>query len=579
MREMIIPEMKEEYTMNDFNIRSNVISEEEFRRRVEFVFRDVAKALSRTLGPFGKTSMLEKGGDMHITKDGWQVLKRYAYEDPILSNILSLLVKIASQVVVRVGDGTTTSIVSANQLLEHISSVDKIDEIRSKDFLDSLNRLVDYICKIIQQNAIQIDKDGDLSEIFDLAMVSTNGEVDIANMIQTIYKETSNPTIEFTKSKSNLTTYEIVDGYKMQFMEYIDRIFINNDDGTADIKNPFVLMFDHKIEADYYEKIIMPVLGYVSAQEGDRQVVVIAPYYDTYLLQKFRRLLNTEYKATHRTTAVYVRASLMNNHFHDLYQDFGALLGCNIINESIAYDIVNGELEFCPDEYLGTVKQMVIGEHSTYARGFCNTNEGLLKLLTDDANAKYKEATTNSEMGSLISEDAINAKQRVAKLKCKMGTIKVGGVTELAKQANYDLVEDAIKACESSYLHGYVPGQTIAIQTAIEELRKSEPSETMSLLLDAISEAFVGVTRVLLNNKFITKANPEGISKEQVREIVKHCVENQEVVDVINSEIDNIVFTQAVCNSCKTDIEILRATAGIIGLLLSSNQYIAIRGV
>ena len=30
-------------------------------------------------------------------------------------------------------------------------------------------------------------------------------------------------------------------------------------------------------------------------------------------------------------------------------------------------------------------------------------------------------------------------------------------------------------------------------------------------------------------------------------------------------------------NSCKTDIEVLRASAGIIGLLLSSNQYIAIK--
>lgn len=579
MRETITMKEEKEFTMEDFNIRSNVVSEEEFRRRVEFVFRDVAKSLSRTLGPYGKTSMLEKGGDMHITKDGWQVLKRFAYEDPILSNILSLLVKIASQVVIKVGDGTTTSVVSANQLLEHVSSVEKMSEIRSKDFLDSLNRLVDYICKIIQQNAIQIDKDGDLHEIFDLAMVSTNGEIDIADMIQTIYKETSNPAIEFTKSKSTLTTYEIVDGYKMQFMEYIDRIFINNDDGTADIKNPFVLMFDHKIEADYYEKIIAPVLGYVTSQEGDRQVVIIAPYYDTYLLQKFRRILNTEYKATNRTTAVYARASLMNNHFHDLYQDFSALLGCNIINESIAYDIVNGELDFFPEEYLGTVKQMVIGEHSTYATGFCNINEGHLKLLTDDANAKYKEATSNSEMGSIISEDAINAKQRVAKLRCKMGTIKVGGVTELAKQANYDLVEDAIKACESSYLHGYVPGQTIAIQTAIQELRKSKPSETMSLLLDAISDAFIGVTRVLLNNKFITKANPDGISKERVKELVDICVKEQVVIDVINSELDKIVFTSSVCNSCRTDIEILRATAGIIGLLLSSNQYIAIRGV
>lgn len=50
-----------------------------------------------------------------------------------------------------------------------------------------------------------------------------------------------------------------------------------------------------------------------------------------------------------------------------------------------------------------------------------------------------------------------------------MGVINVGGFTELEKSANYDLVEDAVKACESAYLYGYVPGQSISIRTAIKK--------------------------------------------------------------------------------------------------------------
>ena len=52
-------------------------------------------------------------------------------------------------------------------------------------------------------------------------------------------------------------------------------------------------------------------------------------------------------------------------------------------------------------------------------------------------------------------------------------------------------------------------------------------------------------------------------------------------------DIDELVVPEAVIrelhlddtiiNSCKTDIEVLRATAGIVGLLLSSNQYVAVR--
>ena len=66
-----------------------------------------------------------------------------------------------------------------------------------------------------------------------------------------------------------------------------------------------------------------------------------------------------------------------------------------------------------------------------------------------------------------------NAKQRLSKMRCKMGVINVGGFTELEKSANYDLVEDAVKACESAYLYGYVPGQSISIRTAIKKIMEN----------------------------------------------------------------------------------------------------------
>ena len=41
--------------------------------------------------------------------------------------------------------------------------------------------------------------------------------------------------------------------------------------------------------------------------------------------------------------------------------------------------------------------------------------------------------------------------------------------------------------------------------------------------------------------------------------------------------IQELFLNSNIINSCKTDIEVLKATAGIIGLLLSSNQYVAVR--
>ena len=597
------------------NLTNNVIDEEEYKLRINVLFEDVSNKLSKTLGPYGATTVLDKVGDVMLSKDGWQVLKKLAYMDEVQNTLLGLLVKIAHQVVMRVGDGSTTSIVGANQLLKQIDVISKENNLRPKQLLDTLEYIVEDVCCMIQRNAIPIDKDGDLNEIYNLALVSTNGDREIAEMIRTIYLETGNPAIEFNKSKSSITTYEVLKGYKLQFMTYIDRIFINNDNGTCNIKNPKVLMINHKLEGDYFEKIIQPTIR-EACGDGQR-LVVIAPYYDSFLLQKFSRDLALEFKATKTSNVVYTRASLMDDHRTDLFNDFAALCGCTIINENTAYEILKGELEYDPKEFLGQVEEMDIGEQSTFAKGFNHKNEGMLEILEKDAMSKYQELHEANETASIITEALVHAKQRMSKLKCNMGIINVGGSTELAKIANYDLVEDAVKACESAYLYGVTPGQTIGIQTAITDLARSGQYNELELqFLFAISAAYRDVTKILLENKFkeeipevimdnlvelsvkkqavidlevtdievireqhevVKYRKPENVFEKLLLYVGMYDVEVKSVEEERRIELRAVDFKNDIINSCKTDIEVLRATSGIIGLLLSSNQYVAVR--
>lgn len=597
------------------NMNNNVITEEEYRLRINLLFEDVSNTLSKTLGPYGATSVLDKVGDVMLSKDGWQVLKKLAYMDEVQNTLLGLIVKIAHQVVMRVGDGSTTSVVGANQLLKQLDDIAKKTNLRPKQLLDTLEEVVGDICDKIQEIAVPINKEGNLDEIYKLALVSTNGDHNIAEMIRTIYLETGNPAIEFNKSKSNFTTYEVLKGYKLQFMTYIDRIFVNNDNGTCNVKKPIILMFNHKLEQDYFESIIQPAIK-VAINKGKR-LVVVAPYYDSFLLQRFARDLSLEFKATKSSTVVYTKASLMDDHRADLFNDFAALCGCTIVNESTALDVLKGELEFKAEDYLGEVEELDIGEQSTFATGFIKKDEGMLEILEKDAISKYQDLHQAAENSSTITEALVNAKQRMSKLKGNMGIINVGGSTELAKLANYDLVEDAVKACESAYLFGVTPGQTIGIQTAISELRFECVDEIKLLFLEAISNAYKGVTKILLENKFkeqiphyiMNKLVYESVARQAVIDIEKTEIEFVELLGADDlslidgnllqrllykvekffgiKDIDSIVkpeahikelaFDDSIINSCKTDIEVLRATAGIVGLLLSSNQYVAVR--
>ena len=558
--------------------RWNVIPRDEFRELVRGVFNNAAYILQNTLGPFGATTFIEEYGTNHVTKDGWQLLKYINPENPTDRAILKLLKSIAHQVVVKVGDGSTTSIVASAELLRVIEQSGLLENISPRDLLNKINQTVDEITKEIKKNATEINKDGDLEEIRHLAYISTNGDNNIAEMIQKIYQETGNPAISFATSKTNQTKLEILNGYKIDFVTYIDRMFINTDDGLSVQHNPMILTFNHRIDEDYYNKIIAPLTNIATA--NGRKLVVIAPAYTNKLMEKLSVILYSQYNTTKTTESVFLRASLINNNSYDLYNDFAALCGSMVINDTLVKETL--ELESSEEiiekamSWVGSVEKMEVAEKYTFISGFTNKDDEMLDLLTKDAINKYETILSNTLEFETLTVDLIQAKDRVSKLKCKMGYIHVGGNSEIAKKANYDLVEDAVKACESAYKYGYNNGQNLAIIKAslnilkemgeVDENNKDEMIKRV--ICNSIVDAFTGVILRIFANKY------SRITQDDVKEIlnrIKKCIDDNTAYDLYEEK-----YSTEIINSCMTDIEILKSVSSMVALLLSSNQMVSI---
>ncbi|WP_171567755.1 hypothetical protein, partial [Brevibacillus sp. MCWH] len=150
-----------------------------------------------------------------------------------------------------------------------------------------------------------------------------NGDEQVSKIIQTIYKETLNPSIEFVKSKSARTTYEIIDGYQAN-ITYLDAIYANTDDGICNIQKPLILMFDHKLDKETHFNNIISKAIEVSMETG-RRLVVIAPHYDRYFLDFIANQANIEFRSRGLTQVVYTRVSLMNNLFQEQFNDFSIM--------------------------------------------------------------------------------------------------------------------------------------------------------------------------------------------------------------------------------------------------------------
>ena len=76
--------------------------------------RTIAEIVRTTLGPLGMSKMLVSGtGDVVITSDGATMLKEFDIQHPAAK----MLVEVAKSQDNEVGDGTTTAVVLAGELL------------------------------------------------------------------------------------------------------------------------------------------------------------------------------------------------------------------------------------------------------------------------------------------------------------------------------------------------------------------------------------------------------------------------------------------------------------------------------
>lgn len=585
----------------NFNEKWNVVTEDEFKPALRGVFSNVAGALKHTLGPYGATTIIEQFGEVHITKDGWTVLKNIRFEDATLNNFLDLLRRVSAQVVYQVGDGSTSAIIAANELLTQFDKNEKLKDLRPKELLSSVSECVDLICDMIRSRAIQINKDNidDVcAAVNKIAYISTNGDAEIASIISDIYRETSNPVIEYVQSKSHETTFEIINGYTGN-ITYVDNIFATQDDGLCTIDNgAYVIMFDYKIDLDNDMKLIAAARQ--KAIERGKKLVVIAPAYDTFLLNYLKGEIRREYQANGRLGIVYCTTSIISKMSANLYNDFSIICGATIISETQVANDLLGETRSdnttaTPEtigDYIGYADKWAIGPKTTLIQGFPQRNEAMYKKIKLDAELSYAKAREKMEKVDIGDISAMEHKLRLSKLNCSMGIIRVGGKSTLEKKATYDLVDDAVRACESAYTYGYNVGGNVAIITAANELYKhcaksSEYGRSNEFVFEdqrwvfdrysgqifkCILDAFKNTLACVIGNKYNSVTDSEKICAI-IDEVIRNNTDGVQVCYDLTTD----GLTPDIINSCKTDIEILRGALSIVNLINTSNQYISIQ--
>ena len=205
-----------------------------------------ADVVKTTLGTKGRTVLIQEkyGLGFNITKDGVTVANSISFDEEYLNIGSDFIKNAAKKTVDEAGDGTSTTSILTQSMCNNIFKELELGKNQNeliKDLKEDLEMVVNYI----KDKSKKIENTEDIKNI---ALVSSNNDLEIANNIKDIYDNTNfNVVIDVVESENDLTNYEIVNGFTIYETGYSSRQFINNfDKGRVEYSNPRIYINNGK---------------------------------------------------------------------------------------------------------------------------------------------------------------------------------------------------------------------------------------------------------------------------------------------------------------------------------------------
>ena len=186
----------------------------------------LAKTVGSTLGPGGRNVIFENLGFPMVTKDGVTVARQIELRDK-MQNIGAQMVKqVANKTCEDAGDGTTTSTILANAIVQEglkvlSTGVNPISVQRG------INKSIEEVIKYIESE-IKQDVEEDSEKIRQIAEVSANWDTELGHVVADAIIEVGlDGGIRLAEDRGYETKYTIVDGLQFE-RGYVAAQFVNN---------------------------------------------------------------------------------------------------------------------------------------------------------------------------------------------------------------------------------------------------------------------------------------------------------------------------------------------------------------
>ncbi|XP_022142647.1 chaperonin 60 subunit alpha 2, chloroplastic isoform X4 [Momordica charantia] len=398
------------YARNPWNLRNFVVRAgpkrisfgRECRGALLAGIDKLADAVSITLGPKGRNVILSEQGTLKVVNDGVTIAKAIELSDAIENAGVVLIQEVASKMNDLAGDGTTTAIILAREMVKSglLAISFGADPVSLKKGID---KTVKELIKVLKKKSTPVQGKDDIKAV---AMISSGNDEYVGNLIaEAIEKIGPDGVISIESSKSSETSVIIEEGMKIDKGYMSPQFITNQDKSIVEFDNAKVLVTDQRISTvkeivPLLEKTVqlsLPLL--IIAEDISRQVL------ETLVLNKVQGLVNV----------AVVKCPGLGERKKALLQDIALMTGADFLSGDLGLD-----LESATSDQLGIARKIVITCNSTTIVADPSTKAEIQARISQIK--KDLVETDNSNLSRKLSE-------RIAKLSGGVAVIKLGGST------------------------------------------------------------------------------------------------------------------------------------------------------
>lgn len=508
----------------------------------------VANPVKVTLGAKGLNVMCVRDLLLPIvTKDGVSVAKEVESNNPIISAGVSLIKQVSSQTNDLAGDGTTSSVVLAQAI---VNEADKVlnEGTNAISLKRGLDLALDFSLKHLQKLK---NKSSSLKTLKNIANISTNGDKEIADLVLgAVNKVGKTGTIRVEETDDLVSSVFVADGYELD-VPYALAEFINDREKfEAVFEDMNVLIYQgHLKEASQLNQAIR--LSTLPSQQEDKDgefqgLLVICDNISGHVQKE---ILEWSYRGFN---LMNLRSPSFGGRKNETLKDIAALIGAKVYSEDLG-----DNLDEVTAEGLGHIDKVISDANKSILIGG-KGNEKEIKERT----AIVKEQIKNITGGKTETEFV---KERYSKLTKGVAVIKVGGYSTPEKREKTDRVEDALCAVRACLEEGYVAGGGVtylnishALKSAKIETRNQDEQKGIEVLVKALEAPF----RQILENAGM---------QEETENYIKNIQSSQYYGDGIDLQTQEYVdlFKRGIIDPTKVERLALQNAVSISGTFLT----------